>query len=276
MGSNIIMAKKKKNKDKNKNNASSNYKNSSAYKALSSDGKKQADLYYEVSSGSSKYTTSQLKDALKLAKKDSSGYMKQVLTEFETGVSQQLAIETGDWQSHIDTVNENIKEINDNLNANIANLTLEEQQLLAKQARDYEQQAGQLVDKIAGTGMTFSTIGEQQKKYAEETNKGIVESTTAQFDANIERLNREASQGRTQAQQQLKDYNRQHAQNISSLGLKAETYLGTDKLGETGLIAAGYAPMTGISGQYKEDSVKDIQERQKSYLDNNKQSSLNF
>ena len=262
------MANKKQKKD------SSSYKNSSEYKALTSDEKKLADLYSSVTSGTSKYTSSQLKAALKKAKKDSSGYMTQVLREYEMTVSQQVASETGDYQSHLDTINENIKEINDDLAKNKDYLSLEEQQTLAKQARDYEQQRGDLQSQIASTGTTFSTSAENQKSYAAETNKGIVESTTASYDKQRKDLEDAAARGNIQAKQQLADLDRTHQQNINSIGLKAESYLGTDKLKDVNI--AGYTPLGNISGQYKEDTVTDIQKRQQAYLDDSKQASLNF
>lgn len=244
------------------------------YKALTNDEKKMVDLRYAVQTGASEYTAKQLKEALKKAKKDSSGYMTQILREFETTVSQQVAQETGDYQSHLDTINENIKEINEDLATNKANLSLEEQQVLAKQARDYEQTRGQLITQIANTGTTFSSIGEQQKGYAEATQKGIVESTTATYDAKKKELETQAARGNLQAQQQLSDLERTHQQNISSIGLKAESYLGTDKVKELGI--SGYNPLGKISGQIKEDTAMDIAKRQQTYLDKAKQTSLNF
>lgn len=265
---------KKKSKEKSKKSKGFDYRTTSAYKSLTNDEKKLADLQYQVQTGNSKYSARQLKDALKKAKKDSKGYMKQVLREFETSVSQQVASETGDYQSHLDTINENIKEINEDLATNKEYYSLEEQRVLAQQAKDYEQTRGQLVNQISATGTTFSSIGEQQKGYAESTQKGMVESTTAKYNKQISDLEIAASRGNIQAQQQLKDLQRTHQENIAKLGLTAESYLGTEKA--KGLNIPGYTTIGDISGQFKEESVKDIAARQGTYLDKAKMTSLNF
>ncbi|MCX6822323.1 MAG: hypothetical protein NTW30_06120 [Candidatus Aenigmarchaeota archaeon] len=262
-------------KSKSTSKSSSSYKNTAAYKALSSDGKKMADLHYEVESGTSKYNAQQLKDALKQAKKDSSGYMKQIIREFETTTSQQLAQETGDYQSHLDTVNENIKEINQDLATNKDFLSLEEQRTLAQSAKDYEQMRGNIITQIQNTGTTFSSIGEEKKTYAEQTQQGFVESTTAKYDKQVADLETQASRGNLQAKQQLADLKRTHEASIQNIGTKAETYLGTKGLsGISGLDL--YKPLGDISGQIKEDTVKDIASRQQTYYDQSKQASLNF
>ena len=270
------MSKKTSKQKSSKKDKGFNYKSTPEYAALTDDEKKLVDLNYSIQSGSSKYTNKQLKEALGKAKKDSSGYMKQVLREFQTGVSQQVAQETGDYQSHLDTINENIKEINEDLATGKETLSLEEQRVLSQQARDYEQSKGQLVSQIASTGTGFSSIGEQQKTYAAETQKGLVEGTTATYDTKRKALETQAARGNIQAQQQLSDLNRQHQQNISGIGLKAETYLGSKGIGDISGGITGYTALGGISGQAKEESTSDIAKRQQAYLDTSKQASLQF
>jgi hypothetical protein len=269
------MAKKKdKKKSSKKESKPTDYHNTPEYKILDDQSKKLFDLNHAVQTGESKFTKSQLKSALKVAKKDSSGYMKQVLREFETSVSAQVAQETGDYQSHLDTVNENIKEINDDLAANKEFYSLEEQRTLATQAKDYEQTRGNLVNTISRSGMASSTMGSQAVSAADVSQKGLVEGTTAKYDKQIADLERSAAQGNTQAQQQIKALQASHQVNIQQLGLKAETYLGTDKL--KGLNLEGYKPLGDISGTFKEDTVKDIQARQTALLDTSKRTSLGF
>lgn len=250
------------------------YKDSKSYKSLTKDEKKLADLYAGVSAGSSKYTTAQLKEALKLAKKDANGYMKQVLRQFETQVSADYAKETGDYQSHLDTINENIKEINQDLTDNSSFLGLQEQQALASQARQFEQEKGNVEQNLAATGLTRSTIGENRQKYVEDTNKGIVEGITSTYDKNLSELKKQADRGNIQAQRQLKDLERGYKYDVGSLGLKSEGYLGSEGVAKLGF--EGYKPLGDITGSYKEDLTKDIANRQETYLNNARQSSLNF
>ena len=127
---------------------------------------------------------------------------------------------------------------------------------------------------ISNQGLGSSSIGEQAKGYAETTQKGIVESTTAKYNKQISDLETQAARGNIQAQQQLADLKRTHQENIAKIGLGAESYLGTEKLGALNI--QGYKPLGDISGTLKEDTAKDIQARQQTYLDTAKQSSLNF
>lgn len=264
------MAKKK----KKKKDSGFDYKSTSAYKSLSHDEKKLADLQYQVSSGNSKYTQKQLKEALKKAKKDSKGYMKGILRTAEMEVSNQIAQETGDYQSHLDTINENIKEINQDLVTNKDYLSLEEQSALTKQAQDFEIQMENTTKQIADTGTTFSSIGETAKKRVSDYSQGIVESTQRSYNKQIKDLETQASRGNIQAQQQLKDLQRGHTQNIQNIGLAAEKYLGSKKLKDLNL--QGYKQLGKIGGQYQEDKIKDINARQMTYFDEAKQASLNF
>ena len=250
------------------------YQASRAYKSLSDDEKKLADLQYDIQVGTSEFSSKQLKEALKKAKKDSKGFLKGVLRVFENEVSQQVAQETGDFQSHLDTLNENIKEINEDLATNKEFLTLEEQRTLASQSREYEQARGTLETQIAGTGTTFSTIGEQKREFAEETQKGIVEGTTARFDKQIADLETSAARGNIRAQQQLKDIRRGFGENIQAIGTKAEEFLGTKRVKELGI--EGFKPLGDISGTFKEEQVKDIEERRKAFLAEERQESLQF
>lgn len=249
------------------------YKDTPQYQALSTWEKQLADLQYQVSTKSSEYTKQQLKDALAAAKKDSDPYMRGIIRMAEEDVSLAIAQETGDYESHLKTLEQNIKETEEDLANNREFMTLEHQRSMAQQLRDYKRSSGQMKMRIAEQGLGDSTFGKQEQTYAEQTQEGIVEGQTARFEKGIRDLEVGAQRQISRTQQGIEDLTRTHQNRVSQIGLGAERTLGSERASS---LVGGYEAVGGVGGTLEEQRVQDINQRQQAYLGDLRQESLRF
>lgn len=132
------------------------------------------------------------------------------------------------------------------------------------------QQRGQQTGNIE-QDFQFNTAQQQQ---AQETAQRLIQEqrdkVQRQYSTQIAELETQASRGNTEAQAQLVDLQRKLQSSLSSAGLAAEKYLGTENL------PGGTPSIGGVTGSLYDDKTKDIAQRKQAIYGDLTQQSLNY
>jgi hypothetical protein len=125
-----------------------------------------------------------------------------------------------------------------------------------------------------GNVNTQTQFSEQQQRQAKETADRQIQEQRDKlqrdYSVQIAELETEASRGNTQAQAQIADLQRKLQSSLSSAGLAAEKYLGTENM------PTGAPTIGGVTGTLYEDRTKDIAARQDTIYNDLTAASLNF
>ena len=247
-------------------------KNDPAFQALSADMKEIAIYNYEVQKANDVDKANKLSAALEQATAMADPYWKNVIRIAQDEVLRNFEAAEGDYESSLQRQQKRIEEINEDLVSNKEFLTLEQQNELANLSRTYQLSYENLVQGAADRGLTFSTKRQLAQQRLAEENQGMVESTQRQYNKQLTDLQKEASRGTGEAQQEIEDLQRRMKESTTSMGRGAETYLGTENLPTL----PGYAPLGEVSGDLYEQKVKDIEARKQTLYNELTQSSLNI
>jgi len=106
------------------------------------------------------------------------------------------------------------------------------------------------------------------RRKTEEERTGLERNYTTK----LQQLELEASRGNLEATKQIEDLKRVYGEDITNLGRKAESYLGTANLPAI----EGYSPLGSITGSMYEEKVADISKRQAAIYNTKVGASLNY
>jgi hypothetical protein len=182
-------------------------------------------------------------------------YFKQKLLIAQEEIKQSVGATTGDFESNKKTLDEKIKNINEDLIYNKDQLTIEEQADLSTQKRNYENQLFQLQQGMAEAGLAFSSPRAKAESLLSAENQGVVTSTQRKF----ARMQREQDVGATRGlltnQQALADLSRRKEEILKKTSLIGEESVGSKNLPNI----PGVSPMGGIVGDIAYDKGAAIQ-----------------
>lgn len=247
-------------------------KNDPSFQALPTDMKEIAVYNYEVQKANDKQKAEALSKALEMATEQADPYWKSIILVAQDEILRGFEQAQGDFNSSIERQQRIIENINQDLTTNKDFLSLEQQNELANLSRNYQINQENLVQGAAEQGLTFSTKRKLAEQRLAEANVGMVESTNRQYNKQLMDLQNQASRGTEEAQQEIEDLQRRISENTTSLGRKAETYLGTENLPSL----PGYQPLGNITGDLYEEKVKDVSQRSNAIYNELTQASLNF
>jgi hypothetical protein len=243
-----------------------------SYQRLSEDQKEFTKFNYTTSKSDSKEKIKLLEASLKEATAQADPYWKSFLTVAQDEVARSYDDTKNTYEYQKTELETKIKNISADLAKNKDFYSLEQQSDLAKLKQSYEGQRDTVIEDAASKGLTFSTKKEVPLKQLADYNANVVESTNRGYTKKIEDLT-------TQTQQQIDESNRQLAQrakdlgsNLTDIGRKAESTLGTENLPTL----EGYNPLGNVSGDLYEKQVADIEQRKQAIYDEKAMTSLKF
>jgi hypothetical protein len=171
-------------------------------------------------------------------------YFKQKLLVAQEEIKQSVATTTGDYDSSKKSLDEKIKNINEDLVYNKKELSLDEQEDLATQKRNYENQLYQLQQGMAESGLAFSSPRARAESLLSAENQGVVTSTQRKF----ARAQRDQDVGSARdllsSQNALADLARRKSEILKKTSLIGEESVGSKNLQDI----PGVNKMGGIVG----------------------------
>ena len=209
-------------------------------------------------------------DALTEAQVDAAPYFKNLLRVTTDEVNRASTKLTGDYASRAQQLQDNLANIQEDLTTNRAYLTLNEQAELTKLSQQYQVELENTQQTMAARGLTFSTDRSTAEGRLEQSQQGLVESTTRQHGYQMQRLEQEAARGNTAAKTQLDDLKRQLGYDRTSIGRSFEQKWGSSSLPQL----EGYSPLGGIVGTMAEERTKDIASRREAIYNDATRASL--
>lgn len=205
-------------------------KNDPSFRNLPLDMQEMALYSYKIQQEDNEDKARKMDEALNEATEQADPYWKNILRIAQDEIVRSFDEAKGDFGSSAERLNRRITEIQQDLVENKDFLSLEQQSELSQLSKTYEVQRDQLVETHALSGMTFSTKRERAETDLDEYTTGIVESTKRQYAKQMSDLEKEASRGNIEAITQLADLDRQLQEELTAIGRKAETQLGTENL----------------------------------------------
>ena len=209
-------------------------------------------------------------DALTEAQELADPYFKNLLKVTTDEVNRASTKLTGDYASRAQQLQDNLADIQEDLTTNRAYLTLNEQAELTKLSQQYQVELENTQQTMAARGLTFSTQRATTESRLQQSQQGLVESTTRQHGYQMQQLEKEAARGSLSAKTQLDDLKRQLGYDRTSIGRSFEQKWGSSSLPQL----EGYSPLGGIVGTMAEERTKDIASRRKAIYDDATRASL--
>ena len=209
-------------------------------------------------------------DALAEAQVDAAPYFKNLLRVTTDEVNRASTKLTGDYASRAQQLQDNLADIQEDLTTNRAYLSLNEQAELTKLSQQYQVELENTQQTMAAKGLTFSTNRSTTEGRLEQSQQGLVESTTRQHGYQMQQLEKEAARGSLSAKTQLDDLKRQLGYDRTSIGRSFEQKWGSSSLPQL----EGYSPLGGIVGTMAEERTKDIASRREAIYNDATRASL--
>lgn len=243
-----------------------------SYQKMSPDEQAIIKYRFEVGKEDSKDASKKLAQALEEATKQADPYWKSFLKVAQDEVMRSYddTMHTAEYQKT--ELEKNIANISEDLAKNRDFYTLEQQSDLAKLKMSYEQQRDSVITDAAESGLTFSTKREVPLKQIEEYNANVVSATNRDYEKKQADMATSSQRGIDEGNSKLLELERQKQANITDIGRKAESELGTENLPKL----EGYDPLGKISGDLYEKKVSDIETRKQAIFNEKNQTSLNF
>jgi len=245
-------------------------KNDPAFQGMSDDMQEAIAYNNYIQSQGAEEDIQSWNDALAEARESADPYFNNLLMVAIDEVNRASTKLTGDYASRAQQLQDNLANIQEDLTTNRAYLSLSEQAELTKLSQQYQVELENTQQTMAAKGLTFSTNRSTTEGRLEQSQQGLVESTTRQYGYQMQRLEQEAARGNTAAQTQLDDLKRQLGYDITSIGRGFEQQWGSSSLPQL----EGYSPLGGIVGTMAEERTKDIASRREAIYDDATRASL--
>jgi len=245
-------------------------KNDPVFQSMSPDMQEAIAYNHYVQSQGAEEDIKAWNDALVSAQADADPYFKNLLRVTVDEVNRASTKLTGDYASRAQQLQDSLADIQADLTTNRAYLSLTEQADLKKLSQQYQVELENTQQTMAARGLTFSTSRATAESRLQQSQQGLVESTTRQYGYQMQKLEKEAARGNTTAQTQLDDLKRQLGYNRTALGRGFEQTWGTSSLPQL----QGYSPLGGIVGTMAEEKTKDIASRRETIYDETTRASL--
>src|SRR3990167_5400583 len=229
----------------------SNFKNSSAYKALSADERELVDLAFSTFNGTEEEQRI-FSDALRQATEMADPYAKAQLNLFRGEFESQIAFLKGDLERASEIITRTRDELAQDVSAAKEFLSLEQQADIAQQTTRYEEDLLSIADQAAEKGLTFAT-GARSRSLSEERRgaqyQDVIQSGRREFNFRTKELELKASRGDIDAQAKLADMRAKSSFQLEDIGRSAEKVLGSASVpGGT-----GYTPSGGVLGSIEQE-----------------------
>ena len=247
-------------------------KNSPEFKALTPDQQEISVYNYEVQLSNNEAKATALANALEQATAQADPYWRNLYAIAQDEVLQSFEQARGDFESSLVRQQNIIQNINQDLSSNKEFYSLEQQKELTDLSRNYQSNVESVVAGAADRGLTFSTKRKIAEQKLAEENQGLVESSQRQYNKQITELQNEANRGNLSAQQEISDLQRRLGETQQSIGLGAESTLGTANMPTIpGYVSPLTSPTIGTMG---EDKIQDINARKNTIFSDLTNSSL--
>ena len=243
-----------------------------AYQNLGSDQQELLAYQYTIGAADSKDKAKKLQEALDEATAQADPYWKSFLNVAKDEIVRAFDDTKNNFAYQKNDLETKIQQIGEDLTKNRDFYTLEQQSDLAKLKQSYEQQRTGVIEDAAAKGQTFNTQREVPLKQLEDYNTNVVESTNRAYAQKQDALTTEASRGTLDATNKLGQLDTELQAKLTDIGRTAEQKLGTANLPTL----EGYTTLGNVSGDFYENKVKDIADRQDAIFNDKIQTSLQF
>jgi hypothetical protein len=229
------------------------FKDTAAYKALDAASREFVDMAFNLLSVGNEDQAKQFAEAIKQAKGIADPYYRNQLTMALGEIGAKIAELNNDYSTQAEIIARTKKELLEDVASQKDYLTLEQQSMLAREARAYDGDLLKIRDAAAEKGVTFGSGYNtlpyfEGERSAEHTD--VVESANRQFNYQTQQLTLRAQRGDAAAAAQLKAITDKRASGYSTIGRLAETQLGSANVPTSSL--PGYNKVGGILGTLEE------------------------
>jgi len=202
--------------------------------------------------------------ALKMATKDADPFSAEKMRIVQDELTRNLQGLKTNYAYTKQTLEEEIKQINEDLATKSGDLSIDKQAELARLARSYEVQLENLQEGVSQTGLTYSSKRTTAEGRLSTENRALVEDTQRQYERSIRDLQTLARRGNQEAQAKLATLETKYKQGGTAFLRSSEARLGTKNLPSF----SGYdiKPLGNIEGTLSYEKTQDIWERQPEYF----------
>ena len=233
--------------------------NSSDWAVLPDDYKKAFYATYHAQQLTNEASKIDALNALKEAEGLADPAFKEALRISQDELSRGISSLKGDFSSKKTTLEDRIKNIEEDLTYNKGELDLSQQSELAQQLQNYKSDLLSLQQSAAESGLAFSSPRTTAEAALASQNEGLVTSTQRKYNQAQRNLATEASRGTAEAQQGLTDLQRQYLESLTEQQRRGETTLGSANVGNV----SGVTGLGGITGKLAEQKQLDVLNLQK-------------
>lgn len=231
------------------------------FTGLSNENKMLVYLTYKAQTATNAGAKEDLQKALDFATSSADPYFKEKSRIVQDEINRSVGTTTANVKSKVDSANERIKQLTEDLTYNKENLSLEQQQELADQLRKNKEDLFGLQQQAAESGLAFSSPRKEAEAGLMAQQQGISESTARKY----ARLNRSedlnASRGIAELNRGIADTERAGTEQLTSIQRAGEKTLGS---GQTPSVS-GVSSMGGVTGTLQEDRQNQINDLIQTY-----------
>ena len=234
------------------------FKNTTAYKALSSDAQALVDMAFSAFSGTPEQQNI-FSNALTQAQTLADPYAKSQLMLSGAEFGLAIARSTNDYEKQAEILKRTQTDIASELKLNKDFLSLEQQSDIARETGKYSEDFLTIADQAAEKGITFGT-GARSRALAEERRstqfQDVIQSTQRKYNFQVKELELKAARGDVDAQKRLDTIQKEQGFELQKIGQSAERVLGSASAGGLGL--TGFTPQGGALGDVEQQRRESI------------------
>ncbi len=234
-------------------------KNSEGWKNLSDDQKALAYFTYQAQNASNAAQKEDALRALDKAMELADPYFKEQIKIAKDELGRSVSSSSASTQEKVNSLQDRIKGLNEDLTFNKQNLTLEEQSALASQKRQNEAELFNLQQQMAESGLAFSSPRQVAEQSMQADQQGINESTRRKFATAQRDLQVQTARDMAASQAAIASAQRTGSEQLTDIQRKGEAYLGsTDAPAVDGV--TGLGGVTGSLNEQKQQQIIGLQQ----------------
>ena len=223
--------------------------NDPAYKNATPEQKQLLALTYNTTQArtaeESKLAQESLQEAIKLV----DPYFREQIRIAQDQIQRSVGSVTQDAQTQVNSLQERVKQIQDDLSFNRNQLSLEQQAELSQQLQENQIQLETLHQNYAEAGLIFSSPRELAEQRLKDTQQGIAESSARRYGRSLRELEVGGQRQLQESAQQIASTERQKQERLTDISRQGESALGTKNVPTV----TGVQPLGEITGGLEED-----------------------
>ena len=220
---------------------------------LAEDQKQVIQSIYDAVTTNDADTAERLQAAMKAASEFSSPYFKAQISLAVDALNRGLKSQEGDLAFEEQSLQNTLKDLQDNLAASRDYLSFQHQQELGNLAKRYEADLTTTRENMAATGFTTSTKRARAEQLLSEENQGLVESSNKGLSFQTGNLQRQQTASERDTAAQIANLQRLAAEGKLNLYRQGEEAVGTKNLPTV----SGLNPLGGVGGSIPRQQATD-------------------